>query len=147
MNYYQTPGYYMNSLYNNQYQYPYQQSMVQQPQQQFVQPQPQPQTILNGKVVDSEEMVKATEVPMGGYGVFPKADLSEIYLKTWNNNGTTSIVKYEPAVAAQAEETENSSTILSQLMEKITGLDEKIDSLIDAPKQQPPRKEVSKNGF
>jgi hypothetical protein len=49
--------------------------------------------------VDSEEMVKATEVPIGSYGVFPKADLSEIYLKTWNNNGTTSIIKFTPVAA------------------------------------------------
>ena len=28
-----------------------------------------PQTALNGKVVDSEDVVKATEVPIGGYGI------------------------------------------------------------------------------
>jgi hypothetical protein len=37
---------------------------------------------LQGKVVDSEEMVKASEVTFGGYGIFPKADLSAIYIKT-----------------------------------------------------------------
>jgi hypothetical protein len=36
---------------------------------------------LQGKVVDGVDMVKATEVMFGGYGVFPKADLSEIYIK------------------------------------------------------------------
>jgi hypothetical protein len=55
---------------------------------------------LNGKLVDGEEMVKATEVPIGSYGIFPKADFSEIYIKSWNNNGTTSIVKFAPAEMA-----------------------------------------------
>ena len=41
---------------------------------------------LLGKVVDGEDVVKATEVPFGGYGVFPKADLSELYIKSWNND-------------------------------------------------------------
>jgi hypothetical protein len=62
-----------------------------------MQPIPQQQNVgINGKIVDSEDIVKATEVPIGGYGVFPKADLSEIYIKTWNNNGTTSILIYKP---------------------------------------------------
>jgi hypothetical protein len=62
-----------------------------------MQPIPQQQNVgINGKIVDSEDIVKATEVPIGGYGVFPKADLSEIYIKTWNNNGTTSILTYKP---------------------------------------------------
>ena len=75
------------------------------------QPVPQPAPVINGKIVDSEEMVRATEVPMGGYGVFPKADLSEIYLKIWNNNGTTGVVKYKPeenkAILEQQQPTAN----------------------------------------
>jgi len=39
---------------------------------------------LNGKLVDSEDMARVTEVPIGGYGIFPKADLSEVYIKSWN---------------------------------------------------------------
>ena len=53
---------------------------------------------LQGKVVDSEDVVRATEVPFGGYGVFPKADLSEIFIKNWNSNGTTQIISYRPVV-------------------------------------------------
>ena len=47
------------------------------------------QNFLNGKIVDGEEIVKATEVPFGGYGVFPKADLKEIFIKTWTPEGKT----------------------------------------------------------
>ena len=139
MNYYQTPNYYVN---NNPYQY-----QVQTPAPVIQQP-PQPQTpVLNGKIVDSEDVVRVTEVPMGGYGIFPKADMSEIYIKSWNNNGTTRIIKYEPAEASENAEAEGTGVLISQLMDKVSGLEEKIDSLIGASKQQPPHKEVSKNGF
>ena len=76
MNYYPN-NYYLNYPYGNQYQ---QQQMPYQAQAQT----PQPQG-LNGKIVDSQDVVRATEVPIGGYGIFPKADLSEIYIKSWNN--------------------------------------------------------------
>lgn len=46
-------------------------------------------TCINGKIVDSEDILKVTEIPMGGFGVFPKADFNEIYLKYWKDNGTT----------------------------------------------------------
>lgn len=143
MNYYQTPNYYIN---NNPYQYQsYQQPQTPAP---VIQQPPQPQTpVLNGKIVDSEDVVRVTEVPMGGYGIFPKADMSEIYIKSWNNNGTTRIIKYEPAEASENAEAEGTGVLISQLMDKVSGLEEKIDSLIGASKQQPPRKEVAKNGF
>lgn len=123
MNYYGTNyngSFYPNSPYNN---YTQQQAQVQQ----F--PIQQQQMGLNGKIVDSEDMVKATEVPIGGYGIFPKADLSEIFVKTWNNNGTTSIVKY----AAVAPQTLGTSTIedsQSKILSRIDSLESKLDSLI-----------------
>lgn len=58
----------------------------QQMQQNFIPQQPQQIPSLNGKIVESKEIVKVTEVPMGGYGIFPKADLTEIYVKTWDSN-------------------------------------------------------------
>lgn len=108
MNYY-NPNFYQ--------QYPYYQ------QQQM--PQNQIQTI-NGKIVDTIDMVKATDVPIGGYGVFPKADFSEIYIKTWTQNGTTTILSYKPVVQ---EEQKEETIGLSTLIEKIEQLDKKIDAL------------------
>ena len=55
-------------------------TQYQQPQMQ--QPMTSQQFPVLGKIVDSLDVVKATEVPIGGYGIFPKADLSEIYVKT-----------------------------------------------------------------
>lgn len=80
---------------------------------------------LNGKIVDSEDVVKATEVPIGGYGIFPKADLSEIYIKTWNNNGTTQIVTFKPLL--QIENKTKESNFSETLMNRINSLEQKID--------------------
>ena len=128
MNYYGTNyngSFYPNSPYNN---YAQQQAQVQQ----F--PIQQQQMGLNGKIVDSEDMVKATEVPIGGYGIFPKADLSEIFVKTWNNNGTTSIVKYV-AVAPQTLETSTIEDSQSKILSRIDSLENKLDSLIQTKMQ------------
>lgn len=69
-------NYYPNNLYQN-YSYPNTNNYIPQIQNnQYTQPQ------LQGKVVESEDMVKVSEIPFGTYGVFPKADLNEIYVKT-----------------------------------------------------------------
>ena len=101
---------------------------------------------LNGKLVDSLDVAKATEVPIGGYGVFPKADLSEIYIKSWNNNGTTSIITFKPIAPEEnptsAMQQENS--VSNVLIQKITELENKIDMLIQ-PKTN--NNGVKKNEF
>ena len=80
---------------------------------------------LQGKVVDSAEMVKVTEVPFGGFGVFPKGDLSEIYVKSWNNNGTTQINTYKPVQAEEVKEIDPHK----EIMDKIEELSQKIDNI------------------
>jgi hypothetical protein len=109
--------------------------------------QPQPQMMpsgLNGKIVDGPEMVRATEVPIGGYAIFPKADLSEIYIKAWNQNGTTNIITFKPIIpenVAPAQEKDN----VSQILQRIDLLENKIDSLI--MEKGAAKKEVNANGF
>lgn len=77
-------------------------------------------------------------MPIGGYSVFPKADLSEIYVKSWNNNGTTSITTYKMAEASS----EAPEIGFPQLIERINLLDSKLDNLISTT--IPPKKtEVS----
>lgn len=120
-------NYYPNNYYLN---YPYGQQQQYMPQQQQYIPQPQQQTsqALNGKIVDSADIVKATEVPMGGYGIFPKADLSEIYIKSWNNNGTTSVITYRPEVAAVQEEKQEKD-VFNEIKAQIERLENKIDKM------------------
>ena len=58
---------------------------------------------LQGKIVDGIKSVKATHVPFGSFSLFPKGDFKEIYLKTWNNNGTTQIITYKPVVEEETK--------------------------------------------
>ena len=90
---------------------------------------------LQGKVVDNAEMVKVSEVPFGGFGIFPKGDLSEIYVKSWNNNGTTQINTYRPVPAEEIKEID----LHKELLEKIDMLSKKIDALSGSS-----RSEISK---
>lgn len=124
MNYY--PNYYMNN-------YPYNGNNSNQyiPQNQtYMQMNQQPPQLLNGKIVDSEEMVRATEVPIGGFGIFPKADLSEIYIKSWNKNGTTSIISFVPTMPIQDAQVDNQQdNAIMEILNKINALEAKIDNL------------------
>lgn len=132
-------NYYDNNFYGG---YSYGQRTPMTPPPNQVVPQPQqtmvPSTIpfngLNGKIVDSEEVVRATEVPMGGYGVFPKADLSKVYIKSWNPNGTTSVIAYEPIVPeTPPDPIAINNSALKQLAEKIDVLEGKIDKIFNIP--------------
>lgn len=108
MNYY-NPNFYQNY---NQYPTPIQQPMG-----------------INGKVVDSEEMVRVSEVPIGGYGVFPKADLSEIYIKNWNPNGTTSIVTFKPYIPPEPVIEEGPGS--KEILDRISALESKLDAVLN----------------
>lgn len=127
-------NYLNNSNYLGNYPYNYANQYVPQPQpQQFISqpmaPQTQQPQSLNGKIVDSEDVVKATEVPIGGYGIFPKADLSEIYIKSWNNNGTTSIITFKPIIK-EVKESQTVEDNSLKIIERLNALDAKIDSLM-----------------
>lgn len=135
MNYY-NPNYYMNN-------YPYMSPPMQQtqptptmfPNNQVINNTPTPTQTLNGKIVDSEDVVKATEVPIGGYGIFPKADLSEIYIKSWNNNGTTSVITFKPIIPDPNTPT-NNTDLNNILLQKIETLENKLDMFLAQPQQQ-----------
>lgn len=125
---------YLNNPLNN-YPYGYINQYVPQPQPQQFLSQPmvtqnqQPPQALNGKIVDSADVVKATEVPIGGYGIFPKADLSEIYIKSWNNNGTTSVITFRP-VSPEPQLAEIEDTVMNVLVQKIDVLNGKLDAIL-----------------
>lgn len=75
----------------------YQQSLQQQPMQMNQQPMPQQTVGINGRVVQAVENINANEVPMdGSMAFFPKQDMSEIYVKGWNANGTINTIVYKP---------------------------------------------------
>ena len=104
------------------------------------------------KVVESIDMVKATDIPMdGNMYYFPKADGTEIYGKAWMANGQTRILTFKPVLddnpntLSQNEEKLNFE-VLGQVLEGIQSdiktLTEKLDK-ISKPTRQ--RKEVSED--
>lgn len=70
----------------------------------------QQQTVgINGRMVQSVENINANEVPMdGSMAFFPKQDLSEIYVKGWNANGTINTIVYKPYTEPNNNQTVNS---------------------------------------
>lgn len=75
----------------------YQQSLQQQPMQMNQQPIPQQIVGINGRIVRAVENINANEVPMdGSMAFFPKQDMSEIYVKGWNADGTIRTIVYKP---------------------------------------------------
>ena len=111
---------YMNSVYNPQGFYPQQYGAYapyQQIQQQRFQPQEQYQAMqnqqaigLNGRIVQVVESINANEVPMdGSMAFFPKQDLSEIYVKGWNADGTIKTIVYKPQIDNKSVQAVNSS--------------------------------------
>lgn len=65
-----------------------------------------------GKIVDGEDTVKATDIPMdGNMYYFPKADGTEIYGKQWIvNEGRTRILTFKPSEPAD----HNNSTMMME---------------------------------
>ena len=120
----------------------YQQSLQQQPMQMNQQPMPQQIAGINGRIVQAVENINANEVPMdGSMAFFPKQDMSEIYVKGWNADGTIKTIVYKPYTAPKDNQTvnpmantENAKFTLSDestelFMNKFDELSEKIGQL------------------
>lgn len=85
----------------NAYQYNPMQNVQQRLTQEQMQPQqvqqPVPVSGMVGKMVGRIEDIAPQDVPMtGAPAFFPKQDLSEIYVKAWNSNGTLDTVVFKP---------------------------------------------------
>lgn len=101
---------------------------------------------INGRIIDSIDSVSANDVSMQGFSLFPKSDLSEIYVKAWNPNGTIKTTRYLP----YNPEENNGMGILSTntvdgakqgaenvsagIMERLNSLEDKIDKLLKPAK-------------
>ena len=100
-----------------------------------------------GKMVDSIDVVKATDIPMDGNTYyFPKADGTEVYCKQWLQNGTTRILTFKPVFEDNpnnlSSDTEKLKISLSDevtdvFMKRFDELEKRIDDLM-------PKKTVSR---
>ena len=114
--------------------------------QQYQQPSYMQQAVqrINGRVVQSADMITANDVPMdGSVAFFPTQDLSEIYAKSWDANGKIVTRLFKPVLADNtnklSSETEKLKFDLSEnvtevfekhfdtLFSKIEELEKKID--------------------
>ena len=136
---------YLNPNYFNQYQQmqnPYMDRMaqLQNYQQSLQQPVSQAQMSAMGKIVDSIDVVKATDIPMDGNSYyFPKADGTEVYCKQWLQNGTTRILTFKPVLednpnnlssGAEKLKISISDEVTEAFMKRFDELEKRIDDLI-----------------
>lgn len=64
---------------------------------------------INGRIVQAVEDINANEVPMdGSMAFFPKQDMSKIYVKGWNADGTIRTIVYKPYTDPKDNQTVNS---------------------------------------
>ena len=138
----------MNNNYQTPMQNPYMDRMAQLQQYQQSLQQPLTPTQMSGtnqmsalgKMVDSIDVVKATDIPMDGNAYyFPKADGTEVYCKQWLQNGTTRILTFKPVLEDNpnnvSSDTEKLKISLSDevtdvFMKRFDELEKRIDDLI-----------------
>ena len=134
------PNYYQNYQNSQQYNYPNYtpysnnyNTFIPQNQQSNIQSQQPIQQLpsigLNGKIVDSEEIARVQEIPLGSYGIFPKADMSSIYVKMWNNDGTTRLISYSPIIDVPDMDSEDVLVVLSPVNVSYKFLKEYFDDI------------------
>ena len=133
---YPNPNYYQN------YMQPQQQSYSQPALQQYQQPSYMQQAAqrINGRVVQSADMITANDVPMdGSVAFFPTQDLSEIYAKSWDANGKIVTRLFKPVSDSYpsnpTQDTENlkiglSDEVTQVFMKRFDELEKRIDDLI-----------------
>ena len=135
----------INQYYQQPYmQNPYMQRMENLQQfQQAIQPQPQMHGANNftplGKIVDSVDIVKATDIPMdGNMYYFPTADGSSIFGKRWLANGQTQILAFKPILDNEPNNLSPNqiqvdfgaiSDVLSGIQNDIKALNDKVDKI------------------
>lgn len=103
-----------------------------QPQEQMQQTIPQQITGINGRIVQEVDNINANEVPMdGSMAFFPKQDLSEIYVKGWNADGTIRTTVFKPVSNSNGINTSNiGSESKISLSEEVTeGIMKRFDEI------------------
>jgi hypothetical protein len=144
------PNPYQSMNYNIQQAYPqygynpyFQQTRMQQPQIEQVQPvnqlQQQMPRGVNGRVVQSVEMITANDVPMDGSAAFfPMQDMSAIFAKSWNADGTIKTIIFKPinetVPQSEIQNKENLKIDLSEgtvtaFMDRFDELSERLEQL------------------
>ena len=139
---YPNPNYYQNYMQPQQQFYNQAAALQQYQQPPYMQ---QAAQRINGRVVQSADMITANDVPMdGSVAFFPTQDLSEIYAKSWDANGKIVTRLFKPVSADNtnnlSSETEklkieDFNTILDCISGKVDNVLIEIRKIIEQPKQ------------
>lgn len=85
---------------------------------------PQASSFIPGRMVNNSDEITPQEVPMdGSVSLFPQADYSAIYAKTWTKDGTIATVKFIP------EQPQNAAPQKSPIEERLDRIDQRFDRL------------------
>ena len=105
-----------------------------------------------GKVVESMDIVKVTDIPMdGNVYYFPKADGTEIYSKQFMPNGQTRILTFKPVLDDNPNTLSNEEekmkisaleNVTTLFQEKFDTINDKIDKIEKYLKPTKAKKEV-----
>lgn len=96
--------------------------------------QPQTQVPAIGKIVESVDIVKVTDIPMdGNMYYFPKADGTEIYAKQFMSNGQTRILTFKPVLEDNPNNTpsDGEKIEISAFGDVLDGIQREIKTLSD----------------
>lgn len=100
---------------------------------------PRPSFVLYGRMVEREEDIRVSDVPMDGTpGFFPLADWSAVIVKAWSNDGQIRAMRYvaedfrAPSVPIQEPVQQVAPTPQSQPQQQPSLTAEQVGQMIDA---------------
>lgn len=107
---------------------------------QYNQPAFTQQPSLNGEIVDSIDVVRAKNVDMSGNPTFyPKSDMTEIYAKQLQADGTSRIVTYKAVMPDSANQESHSQNLEAMLLQFKNDLSTEIAGLKEMILSEPPK--------
>lgn len=81
---------------------------------------------MSGRFVNSASEITPNEIAMdGSYSVFPMNDMSKIFVKSWNTDGTISTLEFVPAAKEKPEDKPEEDRI-GIILEKISKIEEQL---------------------
>ena len=108
---------------------------------------------LNGMVVQSVDNVTADCVPMDGSAAFfPKQDLSEIYVKSWNSDDTIRTIVYRPIELTAGDRktdsglSESATEVFQKRFDELFGKIEQLEQTITSSMTKRPTSMTKKVG-
>ena len=80
-----------------------------------------------GRFVGSASEITPSEIPMdGSYSIFPTNDLSKIYVKSWNTDGTITTLEFSPDGKSDKHAVQEKDDRIEAILEKLSKLEDQL---------------------